>query len=160
MTSVANLPVDGVPAELLSVHEEEEEEIPDTEDDLPNDTRSFLPFPVAEATEDRTIRSVINDSNRSDWPDINQTPVNEFQTPFLATMAFPTLFPYGRGDPTNPGRQRAVSLTDGLKHLIKYAETTENDQRYWRFASHPRFPYWGLNMKQRHQLLSQANEHP
>ena len=30
--------------------------------------------------------------------------------------------------------------------------------------SHPRFPYWVLNMKQRHQLLSQANvylrQHP
>ncbi len=34
----------------------------------------------------------------------------------------------------------------------------------WRFASHPRFPYWALNIKQRHQLLSQANvylrQHP
>ena len=27
----------------------------------------------------------------------------------------------------------------------------------WRFAFHPRFPYWALNMKQRHQVLSQAN---
>ena len=27
----------------------------------------------------------------------------------------------------------------------------------WRFASHPRFPYWGFNMKQQHQLLSQIS---
>lgn len=27
----------------------------------------------------------------------------------------------------------------------------------WRFASHPRFPYWALNMKMRHQLISQAS---
>ena len=78
-------------------------------------------------------------------------------------MAFPALFPYGHGDPTYSGRERAVSLTDGLKHLIKYAEISR-DQPHWRFASHPRFPYWGLNMKQRHQLLSQANvylqQHP
>ena len=100
---------------------------------------------------------MINGTVPSECPDIDQTPVNEFKTPFLATMDFPTLFPYGHGDPTYGGRQRAVSLTDGLKHLIKYAEITKDNQRYWHFASHPRFPYWGRNMKQRHQVLSQAN---
>jgi hypothetical protein len=43
-------------------------------------------------------------------------------------MAFPTLFPHGTGDPTNPARHRNVSLTDGLKHLLKYGETNEHTQ--------------------------------
>ena len=46
---------------------------------------------------------------------------------------------------------------------MKFVEYT-NGKFEWRFASHPRFPYWALNMKQQHQLLSQANiylhQHP
>ncbi len=77
-------------------------------------------------------------------------------------MAFPTLFPYGKGDPTNRARQHGITLTEAFKHLIKFAEKLENGKFEWRFASHPRFPYWALNMKQRHQLLSQAKylSHP
>ena len=37
-------------------------------------------------------------------------------------MVFPTLFPYGKGDPTKRTRLGEVSLTDGFKHLIKYAD--------------------------------------
>lgn len=116
-----------------------------------------MPFSVNETTEDQAIRSILDYSEHTDWPDIEQTPINEFQTPFLATISFPTLFPYGHGDPTYEGRERSVSLTDALKHLIKYAEKGSDNQWHWRFANHPRFPYWGLNMKQYHQLLSQAN---
>ena len=71
-------------------------------------------------------------------------------------MAFPTLFPHGKEDPTKKTRLREVSLTEGFKHLIKYADLSPLQTFTWRFASHPRFPYWALNMKQRHQLLSQA----
>ena len=70
-------------------------------------------------------------------------------------MAFPTLFPYGHGDPTDQ-RTRKVSLSDAFKHLVKYGEKMQSGQFTWRFASHPRFPYWALNMKLRHQLLSQS----
>ncbi len=44
------------------------------------------------------------------------------------------------------------------------SDQSPGGQIRWRFASHPRFPYWALNMKQRHQLLSQAkiylHQHP
>ena len=40
---------------------------------------------------------------------------------------------------------------------MKFAERLSNAKFQWKFASHPQFPYWALNMKQRHQLLSQAN---
>lgn len=49
-----------------------------------------------------------------------------------------------------------VSLTDGFKHLVKFGETNASCDKHWQFASHPRFPYWALNMK-RLQLLSQSS---
>lgn len=56
-----------------------------------------------------------------------------------------------------------MSLTDAFKHLIRYAEK-RGGTMYWRFASHPRFPYWALDMKQRHQLITQSSvylhQHP
>jgi len=50
-----------------------------------------------------------------------------------------------------------VTVVDAFKHLICYCDKTPDGCDRWRFASHPRFPYWALNMKQRHQLLSQSN---
>ena len=37
----------------------------------------------------------------NDWPSVHNEPINEYQIPFLSTLAFPTLFPDGKGDPTN-----------------------------------------------------------
>ena len=71
-------------------------------------------------------------------------------------MAFPTLFPYGKGDPTNRTRQHGITLTEVFKHLMKFAERFADGKFECRFAL-PRFPYWALNMKQRHQLLAQAS---
>ena len=57
-----------------------------------------------------------------------------------------------------------VSLSEAFKHLIKYADLDTSGLIRWRFASDPRFPYWCLNIKQRHQLLGQAKiyiqQHP
>ena len=105
-----------------------------------SDSHSFLSVPMKEATEDSAIRYMVNGDDPMNWPDIARRPVNEFRTPGLATQAFPTLFPYGTGDPTYPGRQRDVSLTEGFKHLIRYGERDASNNLHWRFASHPRFP--------------------
>ena len=59
----------------------------------------------------------------------------------LASIAFPTLFPYGKGYPTKHTRLREVSLTDAFKYLIKYADLSPDGVFTWRFASHPQFPY-------------------
>ena len=161
------LPEDGVPDNLLTT-EEHHDASPDNFDDnientdLSHDSHSFLPCPSNEHLEDKAIRSAIT-GDTLDWPSISNQAINEYNTPHLATMAFPTLFPHGTGDPTNPARQLKVSLTDSFKHLIKYGEIIEGHP-HWRFATHPRFSYWALNMKQCHQLLSQANiylqQHP
>ena len=41
--------------------------------------------------------------------DIGSTPFNEFSTPYLASLAFPTLFPDSRGDPTDNEQIRHIS---------------------------------------------------
>lgn len=47
---------------------------------------------------------------------------------FLASLAFPTLFPDGKGDPTNSAvvsdisNNETQSFAEKLKHLIKFAE--------------------------------------
>lgn len=90
-----------------------------------------------------------------DWLSIESKPVNEFTTHSLATMAFPTLFPDNRGDPKNPCLLRDVHLANKIQHLIKFAEN-RNDNWIYRFASHPRFSYWALNMIQRQRALQQS----
>ncbi len=42
------------------------------------------------------------------------------------------------------------------KLIWGFTELKQQLPTFSRFASHPRYPYWALNMKQRHQLLSQA----
>lgn len=79
-------------------------------------------------------------------------------------MDFSTLFPYGQGDPTYAGQQQPVTLTDKFKRFIKYAEKTADSRWHWCFCKPPTVALLGLNMKQQHQLLSQANiylqQHP
>ena len=124
--------------------------------DMPSDSHSFMPLPHNQRLELDLIRAMINGENPIEWPTIGGEAINEFQTSGLATMAFPTLFPYGKGDPTTKDRQIEVQQADAFKHLMRYGDTSPEGNPRWRFASHPPFPYWALNMKQRHQLLSQS----
>ena len=90
------------------------------------------------------------------WPvEEGANPLSEYDTPFLASMAFPTLFPDCLGDPTNQATLRNVSFQDRIKHLLKFSEYV-NGKRIYRFASHPRFAYWSLNMIQRKRTLEQS----
>ena len=62
--------------------------------------------------------------NPIDWPTRSRK-LNDYSQPFLQCMAFPTLFPYGKGDWFNRERNIEVSLTDSTKHLLKYAVKNE-----------------------------------
>ncbi|XP_028418913.1 uncharacterized protein LOC114544479 [Dendronephthya gigantea] len=178
---IQSLPENGVPEELryiiedneLPVHVENEgppqepvmsanatvEELV-----LGNGSTSFIPMRRRQRKDGAAIQDAVNEVDPLDWPSTEGNAFNEFKTDGLASMAFPTLFPHGKGDPTNRVRQHEVSLAEAFKHLMKFAERLPNGKFEWRFASHPRFPYWALNMKQRHQLLSQDNiylrQHP
>ena len=71
-------------------------------------------------------------------------------------MAFPTLFPDGKGDPTSPNLNRDVPFNSAIKHLLKFGEV-KNGQWNYRFEKHPRFSYWALNMIQRKRTLQQGS---
>jgi hypothetical protein len=124
--ALQNLPEDGIPPDLLTI-DEDESGPNDAQSECTGDSHSLLPLPRKEATEDSAIRSIVSGDDPVDWPNIAGQPINEFDSPGLALQAFPTLFPYGFADPTYPGCQQQVSLTEGFKHLIKYGKKTTSD---------------------------------
>ena len=89
---------------------------------------------------------------------------NEFNTEYLASLCFPTLFPDTKGDTTNSSTVRNISnsncetesFSEKIKHLIKFCEKIDNKWVY-RFASHPRFAFWAYNILYRRRLLGQGN---
>ena len=72
--------------------------------------------------------------HKLNWPHRNTSPLNEFMIEFLATVAFPTLFPDANGDPTNTAIRRDATLAEKIKHPIKFTEYSNDDWTY-RFAS-------------------------
>ena len=178
---IQSLPENGVPEELryvmddneFSVHVQNEgppqEPVESANSNveelvLGSSSTSFIPMQQRQRKDGDAIQDAVNEVDPLDWPATKGNALNEFKTDGLASMAFPTLFPYGKGDPTNRARQHDLSLAGAFKHLMRFAEMLTNGKFEWRLATHPRLPYWALNMKQRHQLLSQANiylrQHP
>ena len=62
---------------------------------------SFLPVGEQQKQKLDIVRHEFAEDELMNWPSVDNQPLNEYQTPYLATMAFPTLFPDGKGDPTN-----------------------------------------------------------
>ena len=86
------------------------------------DMSSFFPVGEQQQQELDAIRSQLSADDPIAWPSVQDEPLNEYQIPYLATMAFPTLFPDGKGDPTNKALVTDISLAERVKHLIKFAE--------------------------------------
>ena len=78
------------------------------------------------------------------WPQIQNNPINEFKTEGYMTCVFPSLFPTGAGDFSQP-RMRAVTIGNYIKHLMMYKDG--------RFATHPRFRFFALNTEMRWRAL-------
>ena len=116
---------------------------------------SFMPVTKQQQQELDAIKEQLSPKEAINWPTVDDNPLNEYQTPFLATLAFPTLFPDGTGDPTNPSLLKDISLAEKVKHLIKFAEVVDGKWVY-RFASHPRFAFWAFDMIQRKRTLQQS----
>ena len=128
------------------------------EDIIYNDSTeisSFLPVGDQHQQEIEAVRNQLSGNEPLSWPSVDNEPLNEYQVSHLATMAFPTLFPDGKGDPTNPGLVRDVPFQERIKHLLKFGEIIDGKWVY-RFANHPRFSYWALNMIQRKRILQQS----
>ena len=78
------------------------------------------------------------------WPPFG-LPLSEYATDGLFTMAFPTLFPLGKAEYFSP-HQKRLELYEWAKHLIRYRDS--------RFATHPRFRFFALNLIFRHRAMS------
>ena len=160
--ALESLPENGMPHDLKTI-ELTEERVQTVQNDDHNvedfvyngstETSSFVPHNENNKLESEAIKNALL-NNKIDWPELDSEPLNEYSTPFLATMAFPALFPDGKGDPTNPYLLRDVSLSSRIQHLIKFADNNGSILSY-RYASHPRFSYWALNMLQRKRALQQ-----
>ena len=156
--------------DLSDDEEENEKNLPDLGPEDISDERvynkeaemqSFIPGKVNSSKESDVINEEVLKSKIHDW-NVGSTPFNEFCTENLASLAFPTLFPDGKGDPTNSSSINNISnndteaFADKIKHLIKFAEKIDN-QWVYRFAAHPRFAFWAYNMLYRRRLLGQGN---
>ncbi len=92
-----------------------------------------------------------------EWPQPQEI-IDEFKFDGLASMAFPSLFPFGLGDPTRKERIIEVSETDGFKHLLKYATRhSVTNELYFPFAKHPRFKFWAYDRSRRRRGLNQCS---
>ena len=123
---------------------------------------SFLPTNINKRKEKDIIHDQFLDQTKKHEWHIGNEPLNEFTVPFLATMCFPTLFPDGKGDPTNNAilSDTGTNFTDAfaskLKHLIKFSERI-NDKWFYRFAAHPRFAYWAYKILYRRRIIGQGS---
>ena len=84
------------------------------------DTNSFIPQLKNDHVESDAIKSCLN-VPKIDWPTIENKPLNEYTTPFLATLAFPALFADDNADSTSPCLQRDVPSAGRIQHQIKYS---------------------------------------
>lgn len=129
-----SLPNNAVPDSLLSVETQDTANLNDAlnfspdrgpssldEEDVvfnrDTDTSSVLPMPNAEQQEIEFIQQQVQ--GQINWPSVENSPLNEYTTSFLATMAFPTLFPDGKGDPTNPSLHKHVTLGEKNKAFMQ-----------------------------------------
>ena len=56
------------------------------------------------------------------WPTTDSNPASEFSTPYFFTMAFPCLFPYGKGDFHINRPVTCPTLHDWAEHLLWYKD--------------------------------------
>ena len=131
--------------EGLTEHDSTTLKIPDNEvtavdpNNIDNDNE--LTFVDAQPSE-RTIRN--QKINLIKWATREANPVSEFAYGFFS-KAFPTLFPFGRGDITKARLGKNPSLERYFRHLIRINRN---------FANHRIFPFLAANIMHRHQALS------
>ena len=117
---LALLPSDGIPTELHKIdcteNSKDDEIDPDRGplDEIPFNEDTELGSTVFNPVQLKPQKQLITDEllkiYKVNWPHRNSSPLNEFKIGYLATMAFPTLFPYGEGDPTPSAAMHDVTL--------------------------------------------------
>ena len=170
LEALNTLPENGVPQDLITLDTEDEIDSgcehdnhslndASNDDHVYNETtemNSFLPLAGEQQQEIQAIRNESSEQQQLQWlTEEGAKPLSEYDTPFLASMAFQALFPDCVGDPTNEASLRNVSFQGKIKHLLKFSDNV-NGKLIYRFVSHPRFPNWSLNMIQRKIILEQS----
>ena len=82
------------------------------------------------------------------WPTTGTTPASEFTTPYFFTMAFPCLFPYGKGDFHINRPVTCPTLHNWAEHLLWYQDGRFARHKVWKFVVH--------NMIMRKRALEQS----
>ena len=91
------------------------------------------------------------------WPERSADAIKEFNHPNIFAKCFPTIFPWGIGDPTSPSRPHVVTLSDGIGHLERYAYFSQSQNRIvWPFGEHAIAPFYTFDVKTRQSLLQQS----
>lgn len=142
-------------------------EINKIKDELPIDTnidneqnimyQTGVAMPNETNESESTLKAdFINQHPILSYPNHSLQPLNDYKTAYLATMAFPTLFPDGHGDPYDiHEHSNRETFLEKIKHLINYHEIV-NKRKMFRFAVHSRFILWIYNIQYRHATLSQG----
>ena len=122
-------------------------------EELIQEQTSFVPSFLPGRTELDAIHSGLQSHGLIDtsqtilpWPTIGE-PLSEFTTDGLFTKAFPALFPLGKGDFSLP-RKKSLALHEWVRHLIRFHDS--------RFARHPRFRFFALNLIFRHRAMGRG----
>ena len=97
---------------------------------IPLDVYHSSMFSVNTSSQDDQIKSYLN------WPAMDSTPVDEFNTHGYIPRAFPTLFPYGKAS-LRSHRLKTIKPANYFKHLMNYHDG--------RFAKHPTYRYFTYN---------------
>ena len=158
--ALAQLPEDGDLPELstLTLPVDDDDHIIDNPSDGDGDhfmSGTFVPMVPKTNTEQQVMRQSIADRQNADkgdrivqWPQFENSPINEFKTEGYMTRTFPTLFPTGEADFTAPCIHK-VTIGAYFKHLMIYKDD--------HFAKHPRFRYFALNTEMRWRTLQAGN---
>lgn len=118
---MSSLPTEGIPSDLQKVHctkisddEIDPDRGPLDSDEIPfnyeTELSSTVLNPVVLKPQKQLIKDELLQHHKTAWPNRGSKPLNEFKIQLLATMAFPTLFRDGTGDPTNTATKRHATL--------------------------------------------------
>ena len=95
-------------------------------------------------------------TNPIQWPEQGEA-LNEYTTPNIQAMAFPTLFPFATGDATNNDRYKIITMAQANAHLLNYAIKQQDNTLTFPFAQHRRWIHWAQNFAERHRHLGQCS---
>ncbi|CAH3141297.1 unnamed protein product [Porites lobata] len=148
---IQNLPEDGELPNLRTVEFSETERVDDQgpapqqlnagETDCTDDsTVSGVILPEPGVNVQAQVEAAVNE--------VVSEPTSEFTTPYFFTMAFPCLFPYGKGDFHINRPVTYPSLHDWAEHLLWYQDGRFARHKVWKFFVH--------NMIMRKRALKQS----